>query len=81
VLKIELVSLLVDDFFSEEKVSNAQNAILEAPCSVEVKKAVFDSYSDGAPGSDGLSFVFYQKFWDLLKNYIMDLFADFSKGS
>jgi hypothetical protein len=55
---------LDSDFFSHnEKVSPEQNLNLEAPFTEqEVKKAVFDSYSDGAPGPDGISFMFYQTF-------------------
>jgi hypothetical protein len=41
------------------------------------KKAVFDSYSDGTPGPNGVSFMFYQQFWDLIKTYIMEMFDDF----
>jgi hypothetical protein len=33
----------------------------------EVRVAVFGSYADGAPGPDGLSFMFYQKLWDITK--------------
>jgi hypothetical protein len=46
----------------------------------EVKKAVFDSYLDGALGPDGISLMFYQKFWDLVKPDIMDMFSDFYDG-
>jgi hypothetical protein len=46
----------------------------------EVKKAVFESYSDGAPGPDGLSFMFYQSFWDVIKRDILEVFEDFHKG-
>lgn len=46
----------------------------------EVKKAVMDSYSDGAPGPDGISFMFYQNFWDLIKEDLMALFDDFYLG-
>jgi hypothetical protein len=28
----------------------------------EIKEAVFSCYAEGAPGPDGLSFLFYQKF-------------------
>jgi hypothetical protein len=38
---------------------------------------VFGSYSDGAPGPDGLPFLFYQKFWDILKSDLVRLFEDF----
>jgi hypothetical protein len=80
-LRLEGFSLNDGFFFEEEKLSNAQNDILTAPFTEEeVKKAVFDSYSDGAPGPDGLSFIFYQRFWVLVKKDIMDLFVDFSEG-
>ena len=48
------------NFFSEgEKVTPEENEALEAAFSEEeVKKAVFDSYSDGAPGPDGIPFFF-----------------------
>jgi hypothetical protein len=54
---------LADDFFSQdEKVSAEDNAMLDSPFTEEeVKIAIFNSYSDGAPGPDGLSFMFYQK--------------------
>lgn len=29
----------------------------------EIKAAIFDSSSSGAPGPDGFSFLFYQSFW------------------
>jgi hypothetical protein len=41
---------------------------------------VFDSYAEGAPSPDGLSFLFYQKFWDIIKGDIFSLVRDFSEG-
>lgn len=52
------------DFYSEtEKVSAEENAKLEARFSEEeIKAAVFSSYSDGAPGPDGLPLCFFKSF-------------------
>lgn len=56
---------LSDDFFSEgEKVTGNDNISLESPFTEdEVNNPVFGSYSNGVPGPDGLSFLFYQYFW------------------
>jgi hypothetical protein len=51
-----------------EKVSDEENEILEGAFSEpEIQKAVFESYPEGACGPDGLSFLFYQQFWELVK--------------
>ena len=73
---------LQSNFFSaSEKVSPAKNELLEAPFSeTEVKEAIFSSYPDGAPGPDGIPFLFYQNFWDLVKNDLLDLFQAFHRG-
>jgi hypothetical protein len=55
------------DFSSEGDKVTEENVVLKADFIEEVKKAVYESYSDGAPGPDGLSFMFYQKFWVLLR--------------
>ena len=69
-------------FFSDgEKVNTSENDILEAPFSEEeIKRAVFESYSDGAPGPDGVPFFFYQHFWDLVKKDLIAMFEVFHKG-
>jgi hypothetical protein len=55
---------LMDDLFSyEEKVTSQEDAELEKEFSEEeIKEAVFGSYAEGAPGPDGLSFLFFQSF-------------------
>jgi hypothetical protein len=52
---------------------------LEKPFSKdEIRATIFNSYSEGSPGSDGLPFLFYQKFWDTLKGDICSMVQDFS---
>src|SRR6185437_10006049 len=40
----------------------------------EIRFAVFDSYVGGAPDLDGLPFLFYQNFWDVIKDDLLALF-------
>lgn len=43
----------------------------------EVKAAVFNLKSDKAPGSDGFSISFFQRYWDLLRDDIMAFMKEF----
>jgi hypothetical protein len=65
-----------DNFFLDnEKVSVEENIMIgSAFTNEEVREAVFGSYAGGAPGPDGLSFMFYQKFWDIIKEDLIDMF-------
>ena len=66
----------------EDLVTEEENVFLQKPFSMEeIKEAVFGSYAAGAPGPDGLSFLFYQKYWDLIKNDLMALVKDFEAGT
>lgn len=61
---------------------DAENDLLQSTFfEEEVKKAVFESYVDGGPGPDGIPFLFYQHFWDLIKHDLMNMFDDFYKGN
>jgi hypothetical protein len=55
---------LDENFWEEdEKVTNEENQLLQAEFSEEeIKTAIDASYAEGAPGPDGFSFMFYQKF-------------------
>jgi hypothetical protein len=46
-----------------------------------IKEAIFSCYAEGAPRPDSLPFFFYQKFWDLVKSDLVELFDDFHKGT
>jgi hypothetical protein len=64
-----------------EIVLDIENADLEAPFSEEeVKESVFSSYVVGAPGPDGLPFLFYHKFWGVIKMDLMSMFEDLYEG-
>jgi hypothetical protein len=71
---------LADDFWNEtEKVTDAQNRMLdERFFEQEVKDAVFGSYAEGAPGPDGFPFLFYQHFWNLVKQDLLLMFDDWN---
>jgi hypothetical protein len=74
---------LKPDFFSnEEKIRPEENILLESKFSeVEIKEAIFSSYADGATSPDGLSFMFYQCFWDIIKYDLISLFEDWFEGN
>jgi hypothetical protein len=62
-------------------VTTEENELLEAPFTeTEIKKAIDDSYAERAPGPDGFSFLFYQKFWHLIKEDLMAMVRGFEKG-
>jgi hypothetical protein len=46
----------------------------------EIKKAIDVSYAEGATSPDGFSFLFYQKFWHIIKTDFMALVRGFEKG-
>lgn len=54
------------------------NTKLTAPVTTEeIKKAAFSVKGSSAPGEDGLTGVFYQKFWHIVGPKLMEEIADF----
>jgi hypothetical protein len=43
----------------------------------KIKKVAFSCYADGALGPDGVSFMFYQRFWEIVNKDLLDMFNDF----
>lgn len=74
--------VLEEGFWGEDElVTREESEQLEAPFTEEeVKKAVFSSYAEGAPGPDGLPFLFYQKFWDIVKGDLCRMFYALYEG-
>jgi hypothetical protein len=64
----------------EDLVSSAELEKLEAPFSdKEIKEAVFSFYPEGALGPDGIS-LFYQKYWEVVKEDIYRMVRCFHAG-
>jgi hypothetical protein len=54
---------------------------LETPFSEkEIKDAVFSCYPEGVPGPDGIFFLFYQRYWEVVKEDIYRMVMSFHVG-
>jgi hypothetical protein len=73
---------LQGDFWEvEDKVTSEENETLQAPfLEEEVKGVLFSCYLEGAPRPDGLHFLFFQKFWDVVKKDFLDLVRSSQEG-
>jgi hypothetical protein len=66
----------------EETLNAADNADLTRPFTTEeIKKALFSMETNRAPGPDDISSEFYQHFWEVVKDDIMNLFYGFYNGT
>jgi hypothetical protein len=73
---------LGEDFWEDdERVSMEENDMMEADFSEEeILTAIKGSYAEEAPGLDGFSFLFYQKFWPIIKSDLIDVVKGFERG-
>ncbi len=68
------------DVFSADLPLGADH--LTAPFTeAEIKKATFQLGTDKAPGPDGFSMAFFQRFWEVIKEDLVKLFEDLFAGS
>lgn len=66
---------------TSNKISAEQNVRLcRGICIEEIKSAVFELGSLKAPGPDGFPGLFYQKYWDHVKDSVGDMVKDFFEG-
>ena len=74
---------LDDNFWGEQDLLTIEeSAAIEKPFSEEeIRTSIFGSYACGAPGPDGFSFLFYQKFGSHIKSDFMALVRDFEAGT
>jgi hypothetical protein len=70
------------DFWEEnEKVSSEENWLLKADFTEEeIHATIKGSHAKGATGPDGFSFLFYQKFWPIIKRNLMAMVKSFEKA-
>lgn len=66
----------------EDKLTSVeQDLLVQTFTKEEIRVALFDSSSTGAPGLDGFIFLFYQHFWNLVKYDVMTICSSFHSQS
>ena len=64
------------------KITDQMNRILVKPVDEhEIKTAVFSMNPNKAPGNDGMSPLFYQTYWEIIKNDIVEAVQAFFHSS
>lgn len=60
------------------RIDGNMNSILCAPFSaIEVKRAFFDMYRVKSPGPDGMSVLFFQKYWNEVGHEVLTFVLKF----
>ena len=63
------------------QVTQAENDFLTGPFSEkEITEAIFAMEHNKTPGTDGFPVEFYQKFWEVIKQDLLNLFNEFHAG-
>ena len=71
-----------NNFVDIPQVSQLENeALIQEFTEKEIKEAIFQMEHNKAPSPDGFPAEFYQVFWDVIKDDMLDLFRDFHNGT
>jgi len=69
----EVIPNLVDE--------NVNTLLTMLPSHLEIKNAVFDLNTEGAPGPDGFGAYFFQTYWDIVANDVINAVIEFFNTS
>ena len=64
-------------YVTEKVTTNINESLIRAPTDEEIKKALFAINPDKAPGPDGMTSLFYQKFWGITAGEIFRMVREF----
>lgn len=64
-------------FITEKVTPDMNESLTRPPSDDEIKKALFDINPEKAPGPDGMTNLFYQKFWGITAGKIFHTVRDF----
>jgi len=69
--------LLVEEVIPNLIYSSTNNLLTNIPSKEEIKHAVFDLNSDGAPSLDGFGACFFQSYWDIVHKEVENAVLEF----
>ncbi|GAU46322.1 hypothetical protein TSUD_401930 [Trifolium subterraneum] len=74
-------SMLADEVIPELVIDEVNVVLIMMPSHDEVKVVIFALNKDSAPRPDGFGVIFYQHYWDIVKNYVIRAVLQFFSSS
>ena len=75
-------SQVVEEGISPMVTTEMNDTLIAPPIALEIKEALFSIHPDKAPGPDGFSASFYQSFWDIIGDDVVeDITSFFTTGT
>jgi hypothetical protein len=71
---------MVENVIPSLLTDSLNNKLTMLPSSEEIKNAVFSLNKNSAPGPDGFGAIFFQTFWDIIKNDVINAVLQFFKS-